>query len=782
MRRELSKTGGGLVLGLALLLPPGAPAQEAVLVEAGSPMAYLANLADPWIGLAWTADGYDDSGWPRGTYGVGYEADTGAEALVRTTVHQSTRSVYTRVLFDIEDPARVRNVFLGADYDDGTIAWINGVEVYRSPSMPAGDPVWNTAADSHESSNAPEPHYGILEDISAAAVPVLHAGANLLAVGVWNRGEAGSSDLVLVPTLRMDVINGVARGPYLQTATPTGVIVRWRTYLDTDSRILYGTDPAALTEAVEEPTPTTEHVIRLSGLEPETTYHYAVGNAAGDILEGGPGHLFVTPPLPGPAKPMRIWVIGDSGTGDANAFAVRDAYAGLSDGLPTDLWLMLGDNAYEDGSDTQYQRAVFDTYPDLLRTSPLWPAYGNHDARSADSATQTGVYYAIFSLPTAGEAGGLASGTEAYYSFDYANVHFVCLDTSESIMTPGSPMLLWLQQDLAASTRDWNVVFFHHAPYTRGSYDSDTSTTLTEVRENIPPVLEEAGVDLVLAGHSHSYERSVLIDGHYGFSPEFGPAFTVDGGDGRPLGDGPYRKPTLGPAPHEGTVYANVGSSGKLGGGPLDHPIMEVSLNLYGSMVLDIAAGRLDGRFLDDTGALLDHFTMVKGCAAPPCIETDCLDGLDDDGDAAIDCDDLDCRWVDFDADTAPDCDDCAPRDPDAWEPAPEVPRLHVRRTDSTEDGEVEISWTDTSAVSGAATLYDLFSGGILALQADGGLAGAACLSPDLVGLSLEDDRPAGAPGDGWWYLARAQNSCGSGSLGPGPLGVERIAPPTGCD
>ena len=69
------------------------------------------------------------------------------------------------------------------------------------------------------------------------------------------------------------------------------------------------------------------------------------------------------------------------------------------------------------------------------------------------------------------------------------------------------------------------------------------------MRENALPLLEDYGVDLVLSAHSHSYERSYLIDGHYGFSPTFGPEHLVDGGDGRETGDGAYRKPGIAGAP-----------------------------------------------------------------------------------------------------------------------------------------------------------------------------------------------------------------------------------------
>lgn len=94
--------------------------------------------------------------------------------------------------------------------------------------------------------------------------------------------------------------------------------------------------------------------------------------------------------------------MGDSGTANANAAAVRDAYLSYASGEPHDVWLMLGDNAYPAGTDARYQTAVFNMYSQLLRNTVLWSTVGNHDAMSATSATQSGPYDDMFSLPTAG--------------------------------------------------------------------------------------------------------------------------------------------------------------------------------------------------------------------------------------------------------------------------------------------------------------------------------------------------------------------------------------------
>ena len=123
----------------------------------------------------------------------------------------------------------------------------------------------------------------------------------------------------------------------------------------------------------------------------------------------------------------------------------------------------------------------------MLRNHVLWPVPGNHEFGASDSPTQSGPYYEGFTLPTAAEAGGVASGTEAYYSYDYGNVHFVALDshdtnrdapsTPQTNICPGDgsggAMYNWLCEDLAATTQDFIISYWHHPPYTRGSHDSD---------------------------------------------------------------------------------------------------------------------------------------------------------------------------------------------------------------------------------------------------------------------------------------------------------------------
>jgi hypothetical protein len=227
----------------------------------------------------------------------------------------------------------------------------------------------------------------------------------------------------------------------------------------------------------------------------------------------------------------------------------------------------------------------------------------------------------------------VASGTEAYYAFDYANVHFIVLDSMDSSRAPGSPMLRWLQNDLASTGQEWVIAYWHHPPYSKGGHDSDNAADsggrLRDMRETVLPILEAGGVDLVLGGHSHVYERSYLIDGAYGYgtSPNFvTPSFTtlqadghiLDAGDGNPSGNGAYHKNSGGTS-RGGTVYVVAGH----GGHGLDsnatgnHPVMSVFDLAFGSVLLDINGSTLKLRNLRSGGAINDTVVIEKN---PPSV------------------------------------------------------------------------------------------------------------------------------------------------------------------
>jgi len=405
----------------------------------------------------------------------------------------------------------------------------------------------------------------------------------------------------------------ITRGPYLQSASPTAITVRWRTSVATASRVDLGSAPGAYTTTFTDPVVTTEHEVNVTGLLPGHKYAYGVGQPLGLLTPADATYAFTTAPPIGSTAPVRAWVVGDSGENTTDSHNVRDRFDAWSASRPPDVWLMLGDNAYSSGTDSDYQTGCFSLYPLEMRKWPLFPTRGNHDALSSGANND---YLEFFSLPSLGQCGGVPSGSESYYSYDWGNVHFICLDSEGSSLALGGPMIMWLRQDLAATNAAWVVCYWHHPPYTHGSHNSDdisdSAAKMWNMRTNVVPILDSTGVDLVLSGHSHGYERSYLLNGHYGTSTTLTPAMKVGAGDGRVGGSGPYTKAHTQQWPFEGAVYTVAGSSAK-SDGVSSMPCMVASIATLGSMVLDFNGNRLDARLLDASGVVRDSFAIVKG-------------------------------------------------------------------------------------------------------------------------------------------------------------------------
>jgi len=414
------------------------------------------------------------------------------------------------------------------------------------------------------------------------------------------------------------------RGPYMNLATQTGIIIRWRTDIPTDNRVNYGTAAGDLTDSVIDSELTTEHIVQLTGLTENTQYFYSIGSSA-QTLQGDSANYFKTLPPVGSKQKIRILVMGDMGTNSSNQKKVLEAYLAYNAYSFTNMWLMLGDNAYNAGLDSEFQNNFFNIYQtNLTKNHVMWPAPGNHDYanRRVREADHLIAYYDIFSLPAHGEAGGVPSNTEAYYSFNYGNVHFISLDSygwetgSTRIYDTTGPQATWLKQDLTANTQPWTVVYFHHPPYSKGA-DSDLDSQLIKIRMRVVPILERYKVDLVLCGHSHLYERSFLINGHYGLENTFDTttmALSASSAayDGTP-NSCPYIKNS--DASRNGIVYAVVGSAGYIGATAPGYPhnAMEISNAVNGgAMVIEIEDNRLDAKWIGGGPTVRDQFTLMK--------------------------------------------------------------------------------------------------------------------------------------------------------------------------
>lgn len=418
------------------------------------------------------------------------------------------------------------------------------------------------------------------------------------------------------------------RGPYLQVATSNSMIVRWRTDTWARSRVRYGTDPKNLSMTSDDNELVMEHQVKLTSLAPSTKYYYSVGGLS-DTLQAGPDNYFYTLPIVGEEKLYRIAAFGDCGNNSINQRNVRDQIIKYLGNNYMNAWILLGDNAYRDGEDAQYQANFFNIYKDeLLKKYPLFPAPGNHDyhdvefSQAVAQKTHEVAYYQNFSMPVNGEAGGVPSNTKSYYSFDIGNIHFLSLDSygmeenALRLYDTMSPQVQWIKKDLEANkNRGWIIAFWHHPPYTMGSHNSDKEKELIKIRENFIGILERYGVDLVLCGHSHLYERSRLLNGHYGLSQSFDSSrHNVSSSSGIYNG-GKNSCPYIKNSDSKGTVYVVAGSAGQLTyvQETYPHKAMFYSDNTVGGAVmLEVEGNRLDLKWVTATAEIKDRFTMMK--------------------------------------------------------------------------------------------------------------------------------------------------------------------------
>lgn len=271
--------------------------------------------------------------------------------------------------------------------------------------------------------------------------------------------------------------------------------------------------------------------------------------------------------VPLPARPegdFSFTAIGDYG--DGSAAQARTAAALLR--TNPDLVLTLGDNVYQSGDESNWQTKWDgpDQFGTVRATVPVRPAIGNHDIASDGSVDP---YLRRFP-----ELEG-----RRWYSFDHGGVHFVALDSTQSL-APGSAQHDWLGKDLARQTREgWTVLYLHHPLLGAHSLQSNRNRMPEPVPDRLGqlgPLLARHGVDLVLAGHEHQYERSVPIN-------------------------------------EAGTVQVVAGTGGaKLYPNPQPRPWNAATVSRHGFLKVDVGENALTGSFVADDGSVLDRFQVWR--------------------------------------------------------------------------------------------------------------------------------------------------------------------------
>ena len=310
----------------------------------------------------------------------------------------------------------------------------------------------------------------------------------------------------------------------------------------------------------------------LTGLTPGTTYTYSIavdGQAlVSSATDGSPLH-FTTE---GPGR-FSFLALGDSGAGTPEQMqiaALMAAEPGVS------LLLHMGDLACDLGTYAQLEANYFAVYANLMERVPFFPAPGNHEYYTDQAAP----YLAVHAPPTSGVP---AQDTGRYYSFDWGDAHFTSLDSNLLGTASESRMLAWFDQDLQASRKLWKIVYFHHTPYPSGHHLGDPICERALAVVN--PIAERNGVQLVLNGHEHSYQRSMPLLNGLPAGRGLGTTYLITAGGGQAL--------------------QNIGQL----------PTTAIALDLNNYLRLDLDGGRLTIRVIGLGGA---HLDLVVLYAEPP--------------------------------------------------------------------------------------------------------------------------------------------------------------------
>jgi len=341
--------------------------------------------------------------------------------------------------------------------------------------------------------------------------------------------------------------DGIVSGPMIQMVTPTGFTVVWNRNGPPVKCAVTAVSDAGESHRPKSFTQSDDGrcVAVFDGLAPNTAYEY-------HICADPNNKAFATRTSPMPkarsaatSRPahgddvapavVRILAFGDSGQGDANQYQLAAQMAKVK----PNLIIHTGDLIYPDGERSDYREKFYRPYASLIAAAPFYPCPGNHDVRTDRAAP----LFEQFVLP---ENGPAEETPERNYWFDYGDIRFVSIDSNVYLESLEKVIVPWLDRALSASDARWKVCFLHHPVYSNAKYGPTKKLWNT-----IVPVMEKRGVQLVLNGHDHLYERTHPI----------------------------LRKEIV--APGQGIVYVTTGAGGAELYAPRDTPIPEIAVTYH---------------------------------------------------------------------------------------------------------------------------------------------------------------------------------------------------------
>lgn len=300
-------------------------------------------------------------------------------------------------------------------------------------------------------------------------------------------------------------------------------------------------------------------------LRPGETYTYQIFANGQEVTPVG--NVFRTDD----GNPFTFLAFGDSGMGTDGQVKIarRMNTESVSVALP------LGDLAYPTGTYQQLEERYFNVYAPLMGRTPFFATPGNHDYYQEEAAP-------LLDSCVVPDDNVRAEDINRYYSFDWGPVHFVAIDSNTPLAACANgeeAMLRWLERDLSQTRKFWRIAYMHHPPYPSGAHEFEIEAE--RVRKYLVPIFEKYGVQLVLSGHEHSYQRSKPMREGAPLLNRKGIVYVVSGGAGAWL--------------YEHTVRSH----------------MDVGVTAFHYLLGEVDQGKLTMRAVAADGPDLDAFVMT---------------------------------------------------------------------------------------------------------------------------------------------------------------------------
>ncbi len=293
----------------------------------------------------------------------------------------------------------------------------------------------------------------------------------------------------------------VNRYPVIQRPSQHSATIAWRRAALSSGTLYLGTQTGLWLDSMSSESNSHKHYFDLAGLQPNTKYYYQVKSiAAKDTFVSAVEHFYTSPVTD--KKQFSFLAYGDCGYNNSTQHEVK----AIMETEIVDFGIVTGD--VDQGNGDNYDHVFFGVYKNMLKKDCHFTCIGNHDTYADKAQTYLDAFYLPYNNP---------DSTERYYSFDWGDAQFICLDGNIPYLKD-SPQYNWLLQKLKTNAKKWLFVFFHQPPWTN-AWSIDYAMPFTpyhlyqgdiEMRSHLVPLFEKYAVDFVINGHSHCYQRGEM--------------------------------------------------------------------------------------------------------------------------------------------------------------------------------------------------------------------------------------------------------------------------------